>query len=336
MKHTFRTHHSVVLATLAVGAALFSAGPAASQSMQSVTVQLDWLPHPMHAPFHLATLNGWYKDAGLDVTFKDGSGSVVTVQVVGSGNFEIGHANLSSMAIGRGKGMPVRAIAGFMRKSDMGAIVPVDSGIKTVKDLAGKKIIYTSGSLEAPFLDAFFKAGGLSRGDVQLLSVNASAKFSTYIAKSGDAVVTTVPFGTALLAKPRPSRGILFDEYGLPLPGFGLFATEDTIEKQPEMLRTFVATTIKAWNYILEGHAEEGIDAIIKQKPDAKIDREMFLRGHRENTKFLWTGATKDKPFGWMAQEDWAATIKVMVESGVVPKGVKPEDFYTNKFVPEG
>lgn len=336
MIQRIRSYLILLLGAVATLTVVLAGGSASAQSMRSITVQLDWLPHPMHAPFHLARLNGWYKEAGLDVTFKDGSGSVVTVQVVGSGNFEIGHANLSSMAIGRGKGMPVRAIAGFMRKSDMGAIVPADSEIKSVKDLAGKKIVYTSGSLEAPFLDAFLAAGGLSRRDVQMLSVNASAKFSTYIAKSGDAVVTTVPFGTALLAKPRPSRGILFADHGLPLPGFGLFATEDMIEKEPEMLRTFVAATIKAWNYILDGHAEEGIDAIIKQKPGAKIDREMFLRGHKENTKFLTTEATKDKPFGWMAQDDWASTIKVMVESGVLPKDVKPEDFYTNKFIPEG
>lgn len=332
MQLPIRARLAMPLAALACAAAFASPGPTRAASLQPMVVQLDWLPHPMHAAFHLAVVKGWYKDAGLDVTFKDGSGSVVTVQVVGSGNFDIGHANLASMAIGRGKGLPVRAIAGFMRKSDMGALVPVESDIKTVKDLAGKKVIYTSGSLEAPFMDAFFAAGGLGRDKVTLLSVNAAAKFSTYIAKAGDAVVTTVPFGQALLYKPRPSRGILFADYGLPLPGFGLIATESTIKNKPKEVAAFVDATIKAWTYIMDGHEKEGIDAIIAQRPQAKIDPEMFMRGLIEDIKFFNTEATKDKPFGWMAESDWAATIKAMIEADVVPKDSKPADFFTNQF----
>ena len=47
---------------------------------------LDWSPHGMHAPFFLAAEKGWFKEAGLDVTFQDGRGSASTVNLVGAGH----------------------------------------------------------------------------------------------------------------------------------------------------------------------------------------------------------------------------------------------------------
>ena len=37
-----------------------------------------------------------------------------------------------------------------------------DTGIDTPKDLQGKKLTFTAGSLETPFLDRFIAAGGLN------------------------------------------------------------------------------------------------------------------------------------------------------------------------------
>ena len=68
------------------------------------------------------------------------------------------------------------ALFGTNSYNDIGLLVPRGSNLKSPKDLAGKKIIFTAGSLEAPFLDTFLKAGGLKREQVELLSVEAAAK----------------------------------------------------------------------------------------------------------------------------------------------------------------
>ena len=79
-------------------------------------------------------------------------------------------ARPSAMAFARSKGMPVISIAGFFRKGDLGLLVPVDSPIKEPKDIKGKRLVYTAGSMEAPFLDAFFNKAGVTR-DPQVLRV---------------------------------------------------------------------------------------------------------------------------------------------------------------------
>src|SRR5438477_9758017 len=92
---------------------------------EKIKMRLDWTPWGAHASIHLAAQKGWYKQAGLDVEIEDGNGSVTTVQLVGAGgNFDLGHASLAPMMIARDKGLPVRAIANFARKNDIGLLVP--------------------------------------------------------------------------------------------------------------------------------------------------------------------------------------------------------------------
>ena len=171
------------------------ASTAVAQAVDKVKVRLDWTPWGLHGAMHLAQQKGWYKSAGLDVEIEDGNGSVTTIQIVGSGDqFDVGHAALGPMMIARDKGLPVKAIAVFARISDLGVLVPSDSGIKGPRDLKGKKVAYTAGSLEAPFIDAFLAAGGLKRSDVELVSVDAAAKAATYVSGRTDAVFSTIPF----------------------------------------------------------------------------------------------------------------------------------------------
>src|ERR1700694_2382735 len=117
------------------------AGTAGAQ-VEKITVRLDWTPWGVQAAMHLAAQKGWYKEAGLDPKIEDGNGSVTTVQLAGSGKFDIGHASLAPMIIARDKGLPARAIAVFARKSDVGLLVPKGS-IKSIKVLAGKKLVFT-------------------------------------------------------------------------------------------------------------------------------------------------------------------------------------------------
>src|SRR5262249_41988812 len=102
---------AITFSLLIAGLAL--AAPAGGND--KLALRLDWITHPIHMPFFLAIERGWFAKAGLDVTVEDGNGSTTTVQIVGGGgNFELGHADLSPMAIGKSRGFPVISIAGFI------------------------------------------------------------------------------------------------------------------------------------------------------------------------------------------------------------------------------
>lgn len=299
----------------------------------AIRIRLDWTPWGDQAPFHLAQEKGLFKKYGLDVSIDDGNGSVATVQIVGNGEYDVGHASLAPMAIARSKGLPVKAIAGFVQKNDIGLLVPKDAGIKGPADLKGKKIAFTAGSLEAPFIDRFLAAGNLKRDDVELLNVDAAGKAGMYMTGRTDAAFSSVPFFLAVVESKRPSSAVRFADHGLQFPSFGLFATEKTIAAKGDALKRFASVVAGCWTYIFNGHEDEGVQAIIAARPQAKLDPKVLRQQIDTLKEYSKTDAVQSLPFGTMALTDWQQAVKVLTDGGLLGQAVEPKDLFTNDMI---
>lgn len=298
-----------------------------------IRVRLDWSPWGNQAPFHLAQKLGIFAKYDLDVKLDDGNGSVATVQIVGNGEYDVGHASLASMAIARSKGLPIRAFAGFIRQNDIGLIVDKSSGATKPGDLKGKKLVFTAGSLETPFLDRFLAAGNLKRSDVELINVDAAAKAGTYIAGRADGAFSSVPFILAVANQQRPSSSINFADYGLTFPSFGLFATEQKLAEKTDALRRLASVLAGTWTYILAGHEDEAVQAIIDARPQSKLNAGV-LRTQIDTLKgFVYSPATRNEPIGFMAASDWVDAIKTLSDGGLVAGSPDPAAFFTNDLI---
>lgn len=314
-------------AAVAVAAALFGPVQATAQPLEPVKVRLDWTPWANHAAVHLAQQKGWYRDAGLDVTLEDGNGSVTTVQIVGSSNaFDVGHAALAPMMIARDKGLPVKALAVFLRKNDIGVLVPADSGITGPAQLKGKKIGYTAGSLEAPFIDAFLAAGKLQRADVELVNLDAASKATNYAVGRTDAVFSTIPFVLPTTNKARPSKPILFADAGLSMPSFGLVVSEGKLAERGEVLGRFASVVARAWEYIYAGHEDEAVDAIVAQRPQARLDKAV-LRGQLDALKMFFDVPAGGR-IGVPQARDWEAAVQTLSSVQLIGAGRPAADYY--------
>ncbi len=157
------------------------ASAACAQELTPIKLRMAAFPFGFNAGLFLAVERGWLRAGGVDIHIEDGTGSASTVNLLGTGQYDIGEAAVSVMAIARDKGMPLKAIATFVRGTDLAVLVPRGSGIKTPKDLEGKRVAYTAGSLEGPFMEAFFKAGGADINKVQLLNVDFNSKIPLYL-----------------------------------------------------------------------------------------------------------------------------------------------------------
>ncbi|CAM3819473.1 ABC transporter substrate-binding protein [Bordetella flabilis] len=306
---------------------------AAAQDVAPLKVRLDWTPWGVQAPFHLAQQKGWYKQAGLDVTLEDGNGSVTTVQIVGASDaFDVGHAALASMMIARDKGLPVKAVAVFARQSDIGLLVPADSGIGGPAALKGRKVAYTAGSLEAPFIDAFLAAGKLKRGDVELVNVDAASKASTYAVGRADAAFSTIPFFLPVVSQTRPSQAVRFADYGLNMPSFGLFASEEKLKTRGDAIARFASVTARAWEYIYAGHEDEAVAAILAQRPQARLNKAV-LRGQIDALKGYFGTPAAGSRLGRPVPADWVQAVKTLSSVGLIPADADPASFYVPDLV---
>jgi len=310
-----------------------AASAVAQQKLDPLSVRLDWTPWGNHGAFHLAKNKGWYEQAGLDVRLEDGNGSVTTVQIVGSSDsFDVGHAALASMMIARDKGLPVKAVAPFLRKSDIGVLVPADSDIKGPADLKGKKLVYTAGSLEAPFIDSFLAEGGITRRDLELLNVEAAGKVTTYAVGRADAVVSTIPFVIASVSERRPSRAISFADYGLNMPSFGIFTSEAKLAAKRDEISRFASVTARAWQYIYDGNQDEAVAAIMAERPQARLDAKV-LRGQIDSLYEYFGEPAKGERVGIPVPADWEEAVETLRTVDVISDKLSATDFYVTDLV---
>ena len=306
-----------------------------AHAADSLKVRLDWTPWGVQAPFHLAAKKQLFAKHGLDVALEDGNGSVATVQIVGNGTYDVGHASLATMAIARSKGLPIRAIANFIRQNDIGLMVGTDLGVDGPRDLKGKKLAFTAGSLETPFLDRFLAKGGLKRADVELTNVDAANKGGLYIAGRVDGAFSSAPFMQPLLELQRPTKTIRFSDYDFALPSFGLFATESAIASKGPALKKFASIIAASWTYIFDGHEDEAVQAIIDARPQAKLNP-VVLRRQIETLKELRdTPSTQGKTVGLMTDTDWEKSIETLKQAELIDHANPPGFFYTNDLIDE-
>ena len=300
-----------------------------------LTVRLDFIPVGFHAAMHLAKEKGWFAREGLEVDIQDGTGSLNTIQLVGSGRVDVGQVQLGVMAIAREKGVPIKSFAGFVRKSDLGVIVPRDSGMKTVKDLKGKKLLCFAASPWAPFIDNFLAKGGLDRSTVEISMVPPATMAAVYMSNGADGILTVEPFGLPIVEKNRPSISIRLADYGINFPSYGLIATEETIAKRRDGLAKLVKVQIETWEYIWNGHEDEAVDALIKARSTIKLDRDV-VRGQLEINRGLFeTEHTKGKRIGWQSDKDWELALRDIQASGAISSYTKPGDYFTNDLLPK-
>jgi hypothetical protein len=70
-----------------------------------------------------------------------------------------------------------------------------------------------------------------------------------------------------------------------------------------------------------------GIEAVMNVFPET--NRQFITTGLPMVIEHMHSAATKDKPLGWMAEEDWKTTLNVMKSAGL--EGDRPpQSFYRN------
>jgi NitT/TauT family transport system substrate-binding protein len=307
--------------------------PHIARAADTLSVKFDFLPWGLHAAMHLANVNGWFKEAGLEVDAQDGRGSANTLQLVNAGQFDVGQIQVGLLSQAASNGARMKAFAGFMRGTDLSVIVPKDGTLTKAADFRGKSLVVFAASPWMPFVDLWLKAGGLSRDAVNLMLVDPAALFGTYTSGRADALMTPVGAGLPVAQKARPSQAVMASDAGINFPSYGLVTTDTVLQSKRDALRRLVQVQQRTWAWLRDGHIDDGVAATQAQRPDARLDPDILREQTRICLSLFDTPATVGKPIGWQSDADWEACIATQVAARVVKPGLRPGDFYTNEMI---
>ncbi|WP_062203702.1 ABC transporter substrate-binding protein [Demequina salsinemoris] len=117
-----------------------------TMAMEMTAITVGVIPILDVAPLYLGISEGFFEDAGLEVTTELAQGGAAIVPGVTSGQFDFGFSNTTSLILATSTGIDIQAVApGVSTTGENGAdfgsvMVLADSGIESPADLEGKKV----------------------------------------------------------------------------------------------------------------------------------------------------------------------------------------------------
>ena len=214
---------------------------------------LNWVPGGDHVPYYYAKKMGWYKDAGIDLDLEPGKGSAVAVQKVGAGANPIGLADMPNALTLRGKGADTVGVFNVYANSPQGLYWLKSSGIKSVKDLAGKKIGNPAGDGARTIWPALAKANGIDADSVTWVNIDANSKLAALKSKSIDATTSFYNIHHIFQKELGDDMGfVAWKDVGLNTYGNTIIVNGDYLKKNKATVAAFVKVTQKAFAACVE------------------------------------------------------------------------------------
>jgi NitT/TauT family transport system substrate-binding protein len=333
LRRRFLKNSAFVAAVLAVPSLAFRAS--AAGALKQVSITLDWIFQGPNVGFMVAHEKGFYRDAGLDVDITSGKGSGSTAQLVASKATQFGFSDGYVVGNGVAKGMAIKTVGSIYRKNPAAIIALADSGIASPKDLEGRTIAMTAGSGQFQQWPAFAKGAGVDAAKVRIVNIDPAGVGPALVTKKVDAIGGYAQgYVPAIEIRGKKQVRIFwFADYGVTVVSNGIIVHEDLLKSDPELVRTFVAPTIKGFLYGRQ-HPDEAVAAVKKYLPT--IDPAISRRELELSWKTWVTPNTKGKPLGWGAEADWASTVAVLKQYGGVTTPPATSRLFTNEFVPSG
>lgn len=323
----------LVLALLgsALGVAVRPAGAA-----DDVTLALDWIVNGTHAGYFAALDKGWYEAEGLSVKIGRGFGSGDTVKRVGTKNVTFGVNDTGAMIAGRSReNIPVRAVYMVYGQAALGLLYLEDSGIKTPKDLEGRKVGRSARGASVVMFPGFLAANHLDRSKIEEVVVDGATFLPLLLSRKVDAVLEQSlhlgRFQAQATKQGLTVKPMRFSDFGLVAYGNTISTHDDTIKDKPDLIRRFLRATEKGLKWAFE-HKEEAIAIIRKNNPEVHL--EWGIEELEGLEALAWSPEAKSHGLGWIDRAKMTATIETVTGALKLPRQLPADEIFTLDFHP--
>ena len=231
--------------------------PAASATpsgeLRQVRLLLGFRPDVQFAPFYLAQQDGYYADAGLEVTIEHAGGGEL-IRLVADGQAEFGVADATDVMIARTSGIPVKYVSALYQSFPVAlildaahAIGPAGTVPSDPADLAGLRI-GTPGRFGSSWhaLLAMLDAGGLTADDVTIREYPQFNQVEGLLNGDVDLITGFRNNEPLRLAATGMETDLLTVDDIAPLPGPGVIVGDELLADDESLVAAFASATAAA------------------------------------------------------------------------------------------
>ena len=311
-----------LLAAVIAAAAVTGSSSSASAAPQltKITLQLKWVPQAQFAGYYAASLKGFYKAAGLDVTLKNGGPNIIPETVVASGQAQFGVDWVPSLLTARDKGTQLVNVAQVFARSGMTQLTWKTSGITTVAQMKGKKVANWLGGNQWELFAALTKAGMDPAKNQGVTIVQQPFDMNLFLKHQVDSASAMTYNEVAQVlesgVKPSQINIIKMQNAGTGMLEDGLFSTASWLKSPANQAIAvkFIAASLAGWIYCRD-HMAECVQLTLKEGPTLPKGHQTWMMN--EINKLIWPSAGG---IGIMNAADYNRTAQISKEFGVVAK----------------
>ncbi|MBF6591974.1 MAG: ABC transporter substrate-binding protein [Ktedonobacterales bacterium] len=231
----------------------------ASADLGHLTLGLTYVPNIQFAPFYVADALGYYRDAGLSVTFRHHGPSEDEFGAVVAGREDAVFGGGDEVLQARSRGAPLVYIAQIFNKYPVTLIMPANSPVRSAAQLRGCTI-GVPGKYGATYIGllALLHSASLSERDVNIQAIGYT-QVAALLTHKVDAVMGYVNNEPIQFQKASFAIRTLDVAGTQPLISNGLAATESVLAARPDALRALVAATLRGVAYTI-AHPEDTVN----------------------------------------------------------------------------
>jgi NitT/TauT family transport system substrate-binding protein len=290
--------------------------------LSNISIGLGYIPDIQFAPFYVAQSKGYYREAGLNVTFHHGIvNDLIGSMVLGKDTFVF--ASGDEVLVARSKKLKVIDVSTIFQKYPVSLIVPANSPIKTLADLKGRTIGEPGpyGATHIGLLALLYQAH-LTPNDVRIQAIGFT-QVAALLGRRVDAVMGYSNNEPLQLRKQGFAvRTFNVSDYQ-PLISNGIITTEDTYRNRPQLVQNFVKATLRGLQYVIANPAD-AVQISTSYVPGMDTAKAMAVL---QATIPLWQGNGR---LGYNDSATWQSMEQFLVAQNIIPSGEDFSTAYTN------
>lgn len=237
---------------------------------QQIVFTPQWTPQSQFAGYYAAYENGYYAEAGLDVTFAHPTTSYSSLNMLKDGTSDIITCELIQAMMAADDDIKLVNILQTTQHSTLVLMARAENVTK-MADLDGCRIgTWKVGFSEIPHMI----------GEEQMLDIEW-IKFinplNLYIAGAIDATLAKSYNELILFAMSgiTPGSVLHFSEHGYDFPEDGVFVSEEYYRKNKEKCHLFAEASRKGWDWV-RNNREEALEIVMKYVKNANVPTNIY------------------------------------------------------------
>jgi NitT/TauT family transport system substrate-binding protein len=330
---------AILSGTIVVALWLLSGAPVEGAERKIILQGASPAPNLGYASMYVAQEVGFFKQEGLTVGFEYSQGGFLAIQLTASGKADITSNTVEPLILGYSKGIRAKAFYRYNTRLLFYIGVPVNSPIKTVADLRGKRIgTFSMGSAIIPVVRSHLKLAGVPPEEVTILPVGIGDQAAAALTSGKvDVLAMWDPAFAAL-----ETSGLKFRYLWHPLlknvGNGGYFASDSFINANPDAVRGFARAVAKGTVFAM-ANPEAAVRIFWKVSPAARgggSETEALEKAIYQLNYILGGFSIEDSPvkkYGYIDMEGWRRYVDILQSEGFLTEKPPIEEIATNAFI---